>query len=408
MLADLRALPRAFWVLVAGIFINRFGSFVYPFLTIFLSRRGFALSDVALVIAGFGLGGLLAALAGGWFADRFGRRNTIVAGTLANAACVMALYYAPSLASSVVLIFFAGVFGGFYQPAAGALVADLIPEERRLAAYAVLRQAANAGFAFGTAAGGFLVTYSAFWLFAGDAITTASYGIIALVALPHGLRHTSQQARWNEALDRLRRDARFWALFASQFLCALIFAQFASSYALEITGRRLHLGDLRPEQIFGALIGWNGALVMLLELPITRLTQRFNPRRVMCLGYLLVGLGFASNAFTISLTGLILGMTVFTVGEMLAMPMVSTWVAYLAPQSMRGRYMGALSTSWSGANMIGPMIGFRLFGFHPSALWLSCGALGAAAAAIMARWGEARSSLHPAAATLALEPGDPA
>ena len=64
MLADLRALPRAFWVLVAGTFINRFGSFVYPFLTIYLSGRGFALSHVALVIAGYGTGGLIAAVAG--------------------------------------------------------------------------------------------------------------------------------------------------------------------------------------------------------------------------------------------------------------------------------------------------------------------------------------------------------
>jgi predicted MFS family arabinose efflux permease len=180
-------------------------------------------------------------------------------------------------------------------------------------------------------------------------------------------------------------------LFLSQFLCALVFSQFASSYALEITRRQLHLGALQPEQIFAALIGWNGALVMLLELPLTRITQQFNPRHVMCLGYLLVGLGFSSNAIAGNLQILFLGMTVFTIGEMLAMPMVSTWVAYLAPESMRGRYMGALSTSWSAANMVGPMLGFRLFGFHPALLWLACGGLGAAGAAIMARWGDARN-----------------
>jgi MFS family permease len=410
MIADLRALPRAFWVLVVGTFINRFGSFVYPFLTIFLSRRGFDLADVALIIGGYGMGGLIAAVLGGWFADRFGRRNTIVAGTLANAVSVMALYYAPTTASLAFLTLCAGIFGGFYQPAAGALVADLIPEERRLAAYAVLRQSANAGFAFGTAAGGFLVTHSAFWLFAGDAITTASYGILALVALPHGLRYTSRQARWGQALAHLRRDSRFWVLFATQFLCALVFAQFSSSYALEITGRHLHVGSLQPEQIFGTLIGWNGLLVMLLELPITRVTQRFNPRRVMCLGYILVGVGFASNGFTRSFAGLFFGMTLFTIGEMLVMPMVSTWVAYLAPESMRGRYMGTLATSWSGASMVGPIIGFRLFGVHPMLLWLTCLAFAGAAAAIMARWGGGHDTADRAttAAPLALEPADSA
>jgi MFS family permease len=150
-------------------------------------------------------------------------------------------------------------------------------------------------------------------------------------------------------------------------------------------------------------------MVMLLELPITRITQRFHPRRVMCLGYILVGIGFASNAFTWSFAGLFLGMTVFTIGEMLALPMVNTWVAYLAPPSMRGRYMGALSTSWSGANTFGPILGFRLYGFHPMALWLTCGALGVAAATIMGRWGEANAGPDETrTASFALKPADPA
>jgi MFS family permease len=386
--SDLRSLPRAFWVLVAGTFINRFGSFVYPFLTIFLTKRGLSLGEIGAVIAGYGGGGLVASLAGGWFADRFGRRNTIVAGTLSNAVCVFALYYAHTLPELVLLTLCAGISGGFYHPASNALVADLIPENLRLAAYAVLRQAANAGFAFGTAAGGFLVSHSTFWLFAGDAITTASFGLLALVLLPHGLRATSTQSRWSEAIARIRGDGRFWALYAAQFLCALVFAQFASSYALEVARRDLHIGSLLPEQIYGTLIGWNGFMVLLVELPLTRLTQRYNARRAMCLGYALIGVGFAVNALPSGLLGMFLGMTIFTLGETLALPMVSTWVAHLAPEPMRGRYIGALSTSWAGASMVGPWIGLQVYGYNPSVLWFGCAGLGAIAAFVMARWGD--------------------
>jgi len=387
-------------VLVAGTFINRFGSFVYPFLTMILTRRGMSLPEVGAVLGGYGAGNLVAGLAGGWFADRFGRRNTIVLGTLANAACVMTLYYAHSIPMLVLFTLGAGLFGGFYHPAANALVADLVPQERRLAAYAVLRQAANAGFAFGTAAGGFLVSHSTFWLFAGDAITTAAYGFIALAMLPHGLRFTSTQARWGEALTRLRGDGRFWALFASQMLCALIFSQFVSTYTLEVTGRGLHLGPLKPEQIFGTLIGWNGLMVMLLELPLTRLTQRFDARRVMCCGYLLTGLGFAANALPLGFAGLFAAMTVFTLGEMLAMPMVHTWVAHLAPEEMRGRYIGVLGASWSSASMLGPTFGMQMFATHPVALWLGCGLLGASSAAIMLRFGDAVEKPAPGLRTV--------
>jgi hypothetical protein len=64
---DLRSLPGAFRVLFAGTFINRFGSFVFPFLTIFLTRRGLSSAEIGLVLTGFGLGALAATLAGGWF-----------------------------------------------------------------------------------------------------------------------------------------------------------------------------------------------------------------------------------------------------------------------------------------------------------------------------------------------------
>lgn len=386
--ADLRALPRAFWVLVAGTFVNRFGSFVYPFLTIFLGKRGLSLWEIGAVIAGYGAGGLIASLIGGWFADRFGRRNTIVGGTWANAVSVFALYYAPDTSTLVVLTVLAGLSGGFYGPASSALVADLVPERCRLAAFAVLRQSANAGFAFGTAAAGFLVTHSTFWLFAGDAITTATYGFIALFMLPHGLRATSTQARWSTAIAHIRHDRRFWALFAAQFLTALVFSQFVSSYAREVPGRGMQLLSLQPEQIFGTLIGWNGMMVLLFELPVTRITQRFDPRRVMCLGYALIGLGFASNVLHLGFMGLFLGMTVFTIGEMLSMPMISTWVTHLAPKPMRGRYIGALGTAWSGAGLFGPALGLQIHGYNPTLLWLGCGALGVCSAFILARWGD--------------------
>ena len=391
LLTDLRALPRAFWVLVVGTFVNRFGSFVYPFLTLFLGERGLSLWAIGAVMAGYGAGGLLASMCGGWFADRFGRRNTIVAGTWANAASVFALYLAPNTPVLVLLTVLAGFFGGFYQPAAGALGSDVVPPPLRLAAFAVLRQAANAGFAFGTAAGGFLLSHSTFWLFAGDAITTAAYGFIALFMLPHGLRATSQQARWSEAIARLRHDGPFWALYAGQFLAGMIVAQLVSSYAREVTGRGMHFGWLRPEQIFGTLIGWNGLLILLMELPLTRFTQRFAPRRVMCLGYGLMGAGFATNSLHLGFAGLFFGMTIFTIGEMISMPMISSYVAHLAPESMRGRYIGALGTAWYGAGLFGPALGLQVHGYHPTLLWMACGGMGLCAAVILSRWGTGQS-----------------
>lgn len=288
------------------------------------------------------------------------------------------------------------------------MIADLVPEHLQLRAYAALRLAINAGFAFGTAAGGFLVSRSAFWLFAGDALTTAIFGVLAFFMLPHGLRHSSAQARWSEALARLRRDGRFWALIAAQFCTALIFTQFSSSYSLEVIGRGLSLTvfgfQLAPEQIFGMLIGWNGVLVVLCELPLTRITQRFSPRRVMCLGYICIGAGFALNAAPGGFLVLFAGMTLFTLGEMISIPLSSTWIARIAPASMRGRYIGALSTAWGAASVIGPSVGLRLYGTHPLLLWLGCGALGLVAAATLWRFGDPEHAATGVTLADAVEP----
>jgi len=397
---ELRALPRAFWVLFAGTFINRFGSFVYPFLTILLHRRGFPYGEIGLAVGSFGLGNLLASFAGGWFADRFGRRNSIVLGSFAQAAFMMSLYWAHTLPLIILLTTLAGFAGGFFQPASGALIADLVPAHLRLRAYSALRLAGNAGFAFGTATGGFLVSRSTFWLFAGDALTTAFYGCLALFMLPHGLRHTQEQARWSEALRQLRGDRHFWALGAAHFCAAVIFTQFASSYSLEVIGRAIivHVFGFRlaAEQVFGMLIGWNGVLVMSCELPLTRVTQRFQPRRVMCLGYLLIGGGFALNAAPGGLVMLFSGMTLFTLGEMMAIPMSSAWIARIAPESMRGRYIGALATMWAAASVLGPQVGLWLYGAQPTLLWLGCGVLGIIGSLTLWHFGDGETISAPA------------
>ena len=382
--ADLRSLPRSFWVLFTGTFINRFGTFVWPFLTIYLTRQGYSLTAASVAISAYGGGAMLGSLAGGWLADHFGRRNTIVLGTFSTAGCVMLLYSAHALPMIVAATALVGMCSGTYHPAASALLADIVPENGRVRAYSAFRLAANAGFACGTAAGGFLVTHSLFWLFAGDALTTVCYGAIALLWLPHGLRGQTRNAPWGAALAKVARDRNFHILWIASFGSALLAMQVASTYSLAVVQRGLGFDLLgrhfRPETIYGLLISWNGVLIVLAELPLTSWTLRFDPRRVMALGYLLEGAGLALIATAHSIFGFWVVMTLFTFGEMISAPTTSALVARLAPEDLRGRYMGALGLAWNSATILGPLIGFRLFAFDPRALWWTCGALGVGAA----------------------------
>jgi len=386
MISDLRSLPRAFWVLFAGTFINRFGTFVWPFLTIYLTRQGYSLADAAWAISAVCGGGLLGGFAGGWLADHIGRRNTIAIGTFASASCVMLLYGAHTLPAIIVSCVLIGLASGSYHPAASALLADIVPGAQRVRAYAAFRLAANAGFACGASVGGVLANYSTFWLFTGDALTTIMYTVIALLWLPHGLRGQTRNAPWSEAISSLRRDGPFHAIWVAAFSSALVFAQFGSTYSLHIIHEKLTVDlfgwRLAPETVYGLLVAWNGVLVMLAELPLTALTLRYDACRVMALGYILIGAGFGLNAWSHHIPSLLVAMTIFTFGEMLSAPTTSALIAHLAPLRLRGRYMGALGLAWNSAGMLGPQIGFRLYALEPRFLWFGCAVLGLAAAGI--------------------------
>src|SRR5215211_3379359 len=95
---NIRAMPSTAWVLFAGSFVNRLGTFVLPFITLYLtSQRGYTAPQAGLAIAAYGLGGLVAQAVGGLIADRLGRRNTIAISMFAASGLTLALYGASSL-----------------------------------------------------------------------------------------------------------------------------------------------------------------------------------------------------------------------------------------------------------------------------------------------------------------------
>ena len=148
---DLRALPGAYWVLFSGTLINRFGHFVMPFLALYLQREGYASWVTAIALGAYGAGGLIAGLLGGYSADRWGRRPTIITSCVGGAICMMLLSQSVNPWSIILVSCAIGMFSAMYFPAASALLADLVPEHLRVRAFGCQRLAVNLGFATGMA-----------------------------------------------------------------------------------------------------------------------------------------------------------------------------------------------------------------------------------------------------------------
>src|SRR3954453_1678626 len=115
---NIRAMPSTAWVLFAGSFVNRRGTFLPPFITLNLpSHRCYSAPQAGLAIAAYGLGGLIAQAVGGLIADRLGRRNTIAVSMFAASGLTLALYGASSLMTIYLLMFLLGGAAEMYRPA---------------------------------------------------------------------------------------------------------------------------------------------------------------------------------------------------------------------------------------------------------------------------------------------------
>ncbi|WP_367872002.1 MDR family MFS transporter [Luteolibacter sp. Populi] len=361
---DLRSLPGEYWILFSGTLVNRFGHFVIPFLAIYLSRQGYDARVISFTMAAYGAGALIAGAIGGYLADRIGRRSTMLLACVGSALSMLLLSQAHSVPEFVGATFMNGLLSAIYGPASGALIADLIPPHLRVRAYSCQRFAINLGFAAGMATAGFMAERSFFALFVADAATTLILGALVFFGVKARPRIARELSGWGIALRHMKTNVPFLLANGAGFLIGVVFWQMSSSYALQATK-----GAGLDERAYGLLMALNGILIVFLELPLTSYTKRFPPVLTMAVGYGIVGLGMGMNAFGPTIFMLITSMLVFTLGEMIALPVNSSYMAALAPDEMRGRYQGVMSISWSSATMVGPSLGITMYGYNPPLLW---------------------------------------
>lgn len=160
------------------------------------------------------------------------------------------------------------------------------------------------------------------------------YGLIALFALPHGLRTWVKSERSGEALRVAMHDRPFVIFLLATLCITVVDFQMGSTFALHVKS----LGF--PSRAYGLLISMNGRLIVVFEPGITQWTRRLPPRPMIALGYLLAGAGFALTGIARTLPALAATVVIWTLGEMVSSPVASAYAVQLAPERYRGRYLG--------------------------------------------------------------------
>ncbi|MGB0370275.1 MAG: MFS transporter [Opitutales bacterium] len=385
LFSDVRGIPRSVYILVVGQFLNRFGAYVYPFLALYLSSLDYSALSVTLVIAAMGAGNILGPIAGGYLADAIGRKRTILVSLYGSALGTLGIFAASEhYIALLVMCFLNGFLVFMYGPAASALLTDLVPSERRLMAYAMIRLALNGGFAAGPAVGGLLYASAPWLVFVGDAVTTLLCAVLTAAYLPHGLRTIEGKVdslsvfikSWGVALKDLAGHFLFKQYLFALLFMAFGFCQVFSVLSISATGSGLTVRE------YGFVMSLNGLLILLVELPVSHWLKRFAPLHVLSAGFALIGLGLMAFAFANTFGGYLGAMTIFTLGEIIALPVGMAYSSDLVPQEYRGRYLGLRGIVWGIAGCLASG-GLMIYDQIGANAWIIAGVSSVIAAGVM-------------------------
>lgn len=380
MLREYLDLPRSIHILCLGSFVNRAGSFVMVFLTIYISEKlGFSRTFAARCMGAFGFGCILASLIGGQLTDQIGRKIVMVTSLVFGAVLLIALSFAHSPTSVLLTVAAYGLVAEMFRPACSAMIGDLTRTDQRPSAFGLYYIAINLGFACGPPIGGILADYSYQLLFWADAITMVVFAIILVVCVAETRSLASddpEQASANDhvsiplAVRRIISDKPFLLFCCASLLIGLVFVQGFS--ALPIFIKNAGYSNWQ----FGLLMAVNGIMIFVCQLPLTHYLERFAPMSNMTWGTALMAIGFGVYAISAAPWLLILAVLIWTTGEMMQAPFKQTVVTDMAPPELRGRYLGAIGMCFAVALTVGaPLGGEVLERMGARALWIGCFAI---------------------------------
>jgi MFS family permease len=301
---------------------------------------------------------------GGHLSDRIGRRPVLMWSWAAQAAVLATLATVhPGTSLGLVLVVAAGIASGPGLAANAALIADLVPAERRERAYAAMRVVYNVAMVAGPPLAGLVIAaggWTGFLVF--DAALGATAAVGAATLLPTGLVGEREPQRVTAAL----RDRPYVVFLGSSVLAWIVYVGYESALPIAATTSY----GVSP-RTWGLLLAINPLLVALLQLRLTRAVARLSAATKLAFAIPLMGLSFLVFELQTHVVAIAAVIIIFVIGEMLWAPTATAAAAEMAPAELRGAYMGAFGGTTSAGFAIGPFVALQLLGAQgPRVMWL--------------------------------------
>jgi MFS family permease len=359
VIADLKTLPRQFWLLAAGTFVYLIGvEMSYPYETLYInSKLGVSMTTVGVIIGVTLLATLPMQVVGGALCDRVGRRPVLIVAIIGSMTLYIGLGLARDLAVVVAILAFEAAFGwAQFITASNAIIADVTTMDQRTEAFAVSRLSLNAGIMIGPMIALVLLAIdSSFRLnfFASGAICGIFLVMVILLqreTRPQGLEKVSITAAFR-GYGAVLRDRHMLAFCAITLLPLYAFGQIWATMPVMLAD----LQDVTPTRWSVAMIAY-GVTMVLLQYPVIRILGRRDHMLLMTLSCVALAAGVGSAPF-LPWPGTLASIVFISLGVVILIPIAATVVSRLAPVELRGRYMGTWTLVYMGGYAFGPLIG---------------------------------------------------
>jgi len=362
-------LSRPTWLLSIVMLVNRSGTMVLPFMTIYLTGIGFSIFQGGLVVGIFGAGAICGAFIGGKLTDKLGFHRIQLYTLIGGGILFILLGLMKSYPLICVFTFILSMVNDAFRPANNSAIAQYSSPENRTRSYSLNRLAINLGWAVGGTLGGFIASFNYHLLFWIDGFTN----IIAAVMLYYLLKPAGQAAAGKSLEIKIPesrsplKDKKFTVFTFLVILYGVCFYQLYSTipvYYKEV----YHMSEL----YIGILMGLNGLIIVIIEMVlIFHLESKNRTLYFISQGLILTVLSFLVYVLLpLHPVTALISVVLVTFGEILAMPFMNNYWAGRASTGNRGQYAGYYAMAWSLSQVIGPTGGTWIAGHWGfNALW---------------------------------------
>lgn len=362
LLSPYKKLPREVYVIFFARMIVAMGAFVYPLMTLFLTKKvGMTESMAGYYIALFGIIFVPASLIGGKISDTFGRKKIIViCDSLAAICYIICGFIEPSI-TTVHIIMAAIFFLGLADPSHTSLIGDVTTPENRDGAFSLAYLGFNIGFAIGPVVGGMLFENHLRWFFIGDGLTTLAATALVMIYVKETIHLSKAEVSAERAMEKHESGSILRVLYRRPYLIVFSILLFGYNFSYSQWGflMPLHVESLfqgNGASVYGKLAALNGIIVMLFTPILTRMFINKTNLRKVVIGGIFYSIGFGILGYYSNLSVFIISVIILTLGEISCAISTMPYIINNTPASHRGRMSSMLPIIFGAGQSIGPFV----------------------------------------------------